>query len=221
MAPPSLSRPPARLPDDRDRLSSPSPQPALPDRPPGGEHHGRLPGPLGPDRLASGAQPPRHIQTFVLPGIPESAGLARRQLRTLLTAWHVGEEARDNAVLVASELVGNAIAHSVSERIVFRVVLTAADALRLEVEDQRRGLTRPHPRQPGPDEQGGRGLLLVEVVSAAWGVIDLPHRPGRTVWAELSPEAPPGSPAPAPSATERPTPHSAEGPLSHGPNPHP
>ncbi|MFE6287211.1 ATP-binding protein [Streptomyces sp. NPDC057877] len=153
----------------------------------------------------------------MLPGTPEAAGLARRQLRALLTAWHIGAEAHDNAVLVASELVGNAITHSASERIVFRVQHSATGALRIEVEDQSRGLTCPSLKQSGPDDQGGRGLFLVEALSTAWGVLDLPHRPGRTVWAALPPEAP----SPSAPARARPTPHSAEGVLSHGPNAQP
>ncbi|MFD0318737.1 ATP-binding protein [Streptomyces flavalbus] len=251
MAPPSPSRPPARLPGDPDRLSSPSPLPDLPDRPPGGERHGRLPGPLGPDRLASGPPPPERTQTYVLPGIPESAGLARRQLRALLTAWHVDEESRDNAVLVVAELVGNAVTHSASERIMYRAHLTATGVLRIEVEDQNRGGGDPRPRHSGPDDQSGRGLFLVEALSTAWGVTGPAHRPGRTVWAELPPgppepasgppesapgppEPPPHSPAPPPGPapqppappvggppTARPTPHSAEGLDPHGPNAQP
>ncbi|MEU3252493.1 ATP-binding protein [Streptomyces sp. NPDC006997] len=223
MAPPSPSRPPARLPGDRDRLPSPSPLPDLPDRPPGGERHGRLPGPQGPDRLASGPRPPHRTQTFVLPGIPESAGRARGRLRALLTAWHIDEEAHDNALLVVSELVGNAVTHSASDRIVFRAHLTATGALRVEVADQNRGGADPRPRRSGPGDQSGRGLFLVEALSSAWGVTGPGHRQGRTVWAELPGPAPrsPAPPASGGPATARPTPHSAEGLDAHGPIAHP
>jgi hypothetical protein len=38
-------------------------------------------------------------------------------------------------------------------------------------------------RSYGGDATTGRGLQLVQTLSAAWGV--QPHRPGKTVWVEL------------------------------------
>lgn len=67
MAPSASPQLPDRQPDGRPhgrRAAAPrpalvpAPEPAHPTGPPGGERPGRLPGPQGPDRLASGAVPP-------------------------------------------------------------------------------------------------------------------------------------------------------------------
>lgn len=162
------------------------PQPL--DRPPGGGRPGRLPGPQGPGRLVSGNQLSCPSHLFGLPATPASVGLARRTVDELLIAWGVREVVRDNAVVVTSELVTNALTHSASDWIVCEVRITDG-AVRIEVEDQNRGPTLPVPGRPGPDDQGGRGLLLVTELSSDWGTADVPHRPGRIVWAELATDA--------------------------------
>jgi anti-sigma regulatory factor (Ser/Thr protein kinase) len=159
-------------------------------------------------------------------------GLARRNVRELLSAWGTDPEACDNAVLVTSELVTNALTHTASKWVVCRL-RTDGHRLHLEVEDQNRGLAIPAQRTAGPDDQGGRGLLLVGTLSSDWGVRDTAHGSGRVVWAVL-PARPVLSPAPSavPAPAEprdlastgltpaarltRPTPHSAEGSLPHG-----
>ncbi|RPE46423.1 anti-sigma regulatory factor (Ser/Thr protein kinase) [Streptomyces sp. Ag109_O5-1] len=225
MAPPSLPQPLDRLPEDR---IPGLPRPALTagaegphrssdvtgnvPRPPGGERLGRLPGPQGLDRFASGDGPTTlvHSRAFDLAPTPRAVGNARRSVGELLDSWGVGEEARDNAVLVTSELVTNSIVHSAGRRIVCRVH-AGSDRIRIEVEDQNGGFTLPAPRQARPDEQNGRGLFLVDALSLDWGVAIAPEGPSvRVVWAELStaPDEPPT------------TPHYSGGPSTHGPSPH-
>ncbi|MER6122865.1 ATP-binding protein [Streptomyces sp. NPDC001795] len=172
-----------------------------------------LPQSLG--RLPGGATPHRS-DVFELPAVPAAVSVARSTVRGLLRRWDTGGETTENAVLVTSELVTNAVMHAASERIVCRV---RTDGLRLhiEVEDENRAETLPVPRQACPDDSGGRGLVLVGVLSSDWGVRDAPHGPGRVVWAELVPE--PGEAAatgPPPVPHLRPAPHPAEGPPPHG-----
>lgn len=155
MAPPSLPQPLGRLP--RDRLAGPS------------------------------EYSPQHSPQsgmFVLPATPASVGAARGKVRELLGAWGVGPDTADNALLVTSELVTNALTHTASERVVCRLRLSAG-RLHIEVEDENRAGNLPAQRRPGPDEQCGRGLLLVGMVSSDWGVRDAPHGTGRIVWSEL------------------------------------
>ncbi|MDQ1035532.1 anti-sigma regulatory factor (Ser/Thr protein kinase) [Streptomyces sp. V3I8] len=189
-----------------------------------------LPKPWG--RLPADEPPQHRSGAFGVPPIPASVGLARRNVRELLSAWGTDPEACDNAVLVTSELVTNALTHTASKWVVCRL-RTDGHRLHLEVEDQNRGLAIPAQRTAGPDDQGGRGLLLVGTLSSDWGVRDTAHGSGRVVWAVL-PARPVLSPAPSavPAPAEprdlastgltpaarltRPTPHSAEGSLPHG-----
>ncbi|MHB9857420.1 ATP-binding protein [Streptomyces sp. YIM S03343] len=178
----------------------PAAEPAHSTRPPGGERPGRLPGPEGPDRLASGAVAPaapvahllslpsRRTYTVELPAVPASVRAARGAVGEVLISWGVAEPVHDIVVLVTSELMTNAVTHSGSEQIVCRLHATAG-LVRVEVEDQNRGHRLPAPRRPGAEEQSGRGLLLVETLCRDWGTAPAPHGgPGRVVWAELAAE---------------------------------
>ncbi|MFH8447804.1 ATP-binding protein [Streptomyces fungicidicus] len=144
-----------------------------------------------------------------MPATPASVRTARGGVRELLTAWGVDDDVRDNAVVVTSELVTNALTHAAGDRIVCRLRLLA-DRVRIEVEDQARGLALPMLRRPGPDDQNGRGLLLVDTLSSDWAVTRPPGRPGRVVWAELA-TAPHGTdPGPPPRPAGRPVTGSAD-----------
>jgi anti-sigma regulatory factor (Ser/Thr protein kinase) len=72
----------------------------------------------------------------------------------------------DDAQLLASELVTNAVRHA---RGPISVHANVRDGfLRLEVTDS--SVDRcPHPRDADPDDEGGRGMELVEKMSARWG----------------------------------------------------
>ena len=66
----------------------------------------------------------------------------------------------------------------------FRLTLyVVGDILRIEVTDTR-GQELPHPQQPSPEAESGRGLLLVEALAHRWGVTE-GRFPRKTVWAEL------------------------------------
>ncbi|MFJ8588871.1 SpoIIE family protein phosphatase [Streptomyces sp. NPDC093595] len=125
--------------------------------------------------------------------LPDAVMHARRFTARTLRGWGVEEEV-DMALLVVSELVTNAIAHTRGE---VRLDLTlAGDRLRVAVNDA-------SPRAPVKsasvdwEATGGRGLLLVEALSTSWGSVPLSG--GKQVWSELalSPREPPGDPAAA------------------------
>jgi anti-sigma regulatory factor (Ser/Thr protein kinase) len=112
-----------------------------------------------------------------------SAGVARRFLRDTLQRWDAAGYT-DNAELVLTELVTNAILHAKTD-IRVRVDL-GPDGLRLEVVDH-------SPRQPiarhySTEATTGRGLGLIEALTSRWGV--QPGQAGKTVWAELAPDQP-------------------------------
>lgn len=41
----------------------------------------------------------------------------------------------------------------------------------------------PERQEVQPDSASGRGLLLVEMLSAAWGAFEIADTPGKVVWA--------------------------------------
>ncbi|QIK10416.1 SpoIIE family protein phosphatase [Streptomyces sp. ID38640] len=112
--------------------------------------------------------------------LPDAVMHARRFTGRTLRSWGATEEL-DVALLVVSELVTNAIAHTQGE---VRLDLTlAADRLRIAVNDA-------SPRAPVKptsvdwESTGGRGLLLVEAMSASWGSVPLSG--GKQVWSEIT-----------------------------------
>jgi anti-sigma regulatory factor (Ser/Thr protein kinase) len=86
----------------------------------------------------------------------------------------------DDAVLLTSELVSNAVLHGRSE--VELRVGRRGRCLHVSVHDE----NSRHPAQvrDDPNALDGRGLALVAAMSTAWGVHDDPT--GKAVWFELS-----------------------------------
>ncbi|MEU8569542.1 ATP-binding protein [Streptomyces pathocidini] len=121
---------------------------------------------------------------FRLPALRTSAAEVRRRVLALLSEWGADGETRDNTELVVSELVTNAVCHTDSESITCELRLSGA-LLRLRVTDEGRPAAPLRPDPGDTDGEGGRGLLLVEALSHAWGTASAPDGPGHTVWAEL------------------------------------
>jgi anti-sigma regulatory factor (Ser/Thr protein kinase) len=89
----------------------------------------------------------------------------------------------DDAMLVASELVTNALRHG---RPPIALSLTQLpDGVRIAVADE--GENRPAPalNMPTIDRPTGRGLLIVAATVRRWGITPHDDGPGKTVWAEL------------------------------------
>ncbi|MEU6382876.1 ATP-binding protein [Streptomyces bauhiniae] len=119
---------------------------------------------------------------FELAAHPGSPARARRLARTRLADWSVCADTCESAVLIVSELVTNAVVHTASSRVVCE--LADHDGLvRIAVRDEGCAPGEPHPAQQRPDEEHGRGLLLVAALCRAWGAQE--HGPGLLVWAEL------------------------------------
>lgn len=92
----------------------------------------------------------------------------------------------DTVVLVVAELASNAALHGRVRGRDFALSLSCDDdrcIVRIEVSDTHPAL--PARLVPGPDEDGGRGLLLVDALAVDWGVRDR-LGPGKTVWAECT-----------------------------------
>jgi anti-sigma regulatory factor (Ser/Thr protein kinase) len=117
---------------------------------------------------------------------PSAPRLARDALRTVAAIDLV----RSDAILVASELVSNAVLHAGCEpgEEIELVVEMRSNAVRLAITD--RGCSDKAPTVRGPEYRGpgGLGLRIVETLARCWGV---ERRIGTLVWAELSLDPPP------------------------------
>ena len=125
---------------------------------------------------------------------PRSASRARKVVEELLTECSLGELA-DTATLLVSELVTNAVLHA-SSPVDLRCHVEAS-TLCVQVGD--RSPVLPGMRHYDADALTGRGLGMVELLAAAWGVEGGEH--GKTVWFQLASEdADPHAVAAVPSA---------------------
>jgi PAS domain S-box-containing protein len=114
-----------------------------------------------------------------LPYSPASVGAARRFIANRIAAWSFPEPAGAHLVLVASELVTNAVLHA---RTALTLTLELRDGrARVSVKDQSRA--RPTLRHYQPDALTGRGLGVVAALSERWGITAAPD--GKVVWAEV------------------------------------
>jgi anti-sigma regulatory factor (Ser/Thr protein kinase) len=121
---------------------------------------------------------------------PKAAAAARRFVRDTLQDWVVtgaadGHGLVDDAVLLTSELVTNAVVHAGTQ---VRVTCRLADgAVEVVVSDGHPGRLVPEApeREAVPSERtGGRGLLLPAALASAWGVAY--GRASKAVWFRLA-----------------------------------
>ena len=123
---------------------------------------------------ASGAWP-----EVVVDHSPAGPGQARQAVEQWATA--IGAERLcDDLKLIVSELVTNAVRYGAPP---VRVAV-AADEATVTVTVVDGDPERPVRREPGSDAEGGRGLLLIDLLAVEHGVRDEP--PGKAVWAAVS-----------------------------------
>ncbi|MDQ0786343.1 anti-sigma regulatory factor (Ser/Thr protein kinase) [Streptomyces sp. B3I8] len=123
-----------------------------------------------------------HRFRFQLSAHPGSVARARQLTRQRLSDWGACGDTCDSAALVVSELVTNAIVHTASENVVCEL-RDDPELVRIAVRDEGCAPGEPHPSPRRPEEEHGRGLLLVEALCRAWGAQET--GPGLLVWAEL------------------------------------
>ncbi|MFH8452342.1 SpoIIE family protein phosphatase [Streptomyces fungicidicus] len=121
--------------------------------------------------------PAESVGDWALPREPRSVGRAREYARAQLLDWDL-EPLVDTTELLVSELVTNALRYGEGE---IRLRLLLDRTLVCEVWDS--GLVQPRRRRARDTDEGGRGLQLVGLLSAAWGSRRTPR--GKTVWFEL------------------------------------
>lgn len=145
-------------------------------------------GAVNPLVLAIATTPRRHPRLsargqFVLELASDTRWVraARSETAHVLVAWKI-PRAIDEAQLIVSELVTNAVIHAKGKRV--ELVITYGESrLLIEVRDE-----SGHSPAPAPDdvlEEGGRGLLMVHAITADWGWWPLGSQ-SKSTWAVLS-----------------------------------
>jgi serine phosphatase RsbU (regulator of sigma subunit)/anti-sigma regulatory factor (Ser/Thr protein kinase) len=120
---------------------------------------------------------PSDVAYWFLEPHPQTPGRARRLIRQALHRWDLDDQS-DAAELLVSEIVTNAVRYA-ERPITLRLLRT--DVLRCEVGDDAPLL--PRMRHAAPEEEGGRGLYLVNRMAQRWGATRLGA--GKVVWFEL------------------------------------
>ncbi|MEV5750837.1 ATP-binding protein [Actinoallomurus sp. NPDC052308] len=119
-----------------------------------------------------------------LPHAPSSVSDVRKRLCSELRASGVYEEVADDAAVIISELISNALRHarplpSGDIRVSWAY---EGDLIQLAVSDGG-SMTEPRRTRAALSSLGGRGLSIVEALSDGWGVSH--ESDSTTVWAEL------------------------------------
>ncbi|WP_375487463.1 ATP-binding protein [uncultured Jatrophihabitans sp.] len=110
-----------------------------------------------------------------------SAGLVRTRIEHDLVTDGIGPDCVADIMLVATELVGNAVLHAKSTCDVGVTWDIGADTVVIRVRDD--STDAPRPREAGRDATGGRGLAIVAALADEWGVDQ--EAGGKQVWARI------------------------------------
>jgi len=122
----------------------------------------------------------RDSQRF--PAAPASVADARHFVEAWLRRLNTDEEAVEIAMLLTSELAGNAVLHGGGE--IELTIVRSIDTLRVEVQDSSAAL--PRLRQPELYDPSGRGLHIVDALATRWGTEPHASKQTKVVWFELA-----------------------------------
>ncbi|HUA30536.1 MAG TPA: ATP-binding protein [Streptosporangiaceae bacterium] len=142
------------------------------------------------------------VATAAYQPVPAAAAAARRFIRDTLQSWELTGRSReqdglvDDAVLLTSELVTNAVLHAGTPvQVTCRVVGDERDgAVEIAVLDRRPGQLRPdlpHSPADAAERTNGRGLQLPAQLASAWGVTYAGT--AKAVWFRMSLTGPGGA----------------------------
>lgn len=117
--------------------------------------------------------------TTTLPPEPASVSAARRFVCAVVAAWGYPDLAERTKVPV-SELMTNAVRHA-RRPVDLRVHRTRREVI-VEISDD--DPHAPQPRMADPEDENGRGLMLVDSMTDAWGTRLTGS--GKTIWFSLA-----------------------------------
>ncbi|MFB8381194.1 ATP-binding protein [Streptomyces rubiginosohelvolus] len=127
---------------------------------------------------------PMPAYTETMPRVAASVRSARRLVRLALDVWGL-TGVQDDAELIVSELLTNAVLHARRDSVRVSAIRLGQRRVRVAVVDL--SCDRPAGSPAGDDQESGRSLDIVATLSGGrWGVEPLPW--GKRVWAELGQE---------------------------------
>jgi hypothetical protein len=125
-----------------------------------------------------------------LAALPTAPACARGHVRSVAHEWGLAGLA-DTAELLASELVTNSVqayerARTKADPAIMPIIRLwlASDRVSVVIHVWDGSDEMPVRQNAGPDEIGGRGLLLVETLGTDWGAYR--HADGKVVWVLIS-----------------------------------
>jgi serine/threonine-protein kinase RsbW len=125
--------------------------------------------------------------TRSFPHDPQSVPAARRFATGVLKG--VSSDTREAVELMVSELATNCIRHTDSA---FELtIIRRGTEIRVEARDRAGGT--PTMRSPEPTDPSGRGLKIIDMLSAGWGVSS-DSGEGKTVWFTIADRSPAAAP---------------------------
>lgn len=127
-------------------------------------------------------------------GSPRTPAAARQLIRTWLLAWEIPAEQAQDMLVIATELMTNAVVHTDSSQIVVEIQIAGRGELRrlrIIVSDQDPysgpirvdGRSDPDGRDISALSSRGRGLAIVSALADQWGTFR--GHTGTHVWAML------------------------------------
>jgi anti-sigma regulatory factor (Ser/Thr protein kinase) len=167
------------------------------------------------------------VATAAYQPVPAAAAAARRFVRDTLQSWELTGRSQeqdalvDDAVLLTSELVTNAVLHAGTPvQVTCRIVGDEQDgAVEIAVLDRRPAQLRPdlpHSPADAAERTNGRGLQLPSQLASAWGVTY--SGTAKAVWFRMRLAGPGRAVRPSAAAASVPGPPGAAGAPQGGPS---
>ena len=122
---------------------------------------------------------------FSLPHAPGAVSGLRRRIRAVLADWHLATDIAEDILLVASELLTNAIVHALppATLTLSRSQAQTCRTVRVEVTDTGPATPTGLPTSTLDPDEHGRGLAIVTTLASRCGIHV--HSGGTSRWAEL------------------------------------